>query len=431
MKQIINGIKYWGQLFLLPIYWLSFLFPRDRRIWLFGSTFGRRFADNPRYFYLYVSQHSARGSMQVKESVQEWKDQGHAWDEDGNCIDIRPIWISHDKEIVSFLNENGYEAYYYHSLKGIWYSLRGRVYLFDNYSKDINFWLSGGAAKVNMWHGVPLKKIQADNIFDKVRHPKNVWEKFKSFPRRLSDEKPSHYVLTTSEFMKPIFSSAFRTDKVLTVGYPRVDGFAFDSTKNLCTKSEQSTLDRIEELLDKNEDNRMVYYMPTFRNSETEFFDKMDLESFNRFLQENHLIFCTKLHPKSKLRKQFQSIESGQIVNIDADTDPYVFVSMSDALITDYSSIYFDYLFADKPIVFFNYDLKTYLEDSREMYFDYGDYTPGVKAANQAELEQALLDITKDIDEYKEARKELQKKLYDMTEECISGDLVKELQGIL
>lgn len=431
MKQIINGMKYWGQLLLLPIYWLSFLFPRDKHIWLFGSTFGRRFADNPRYFYLYVSQHSDRASEQVKTGRSDWEKAGHAFTEDENCKGIRPIWISHDKGIVSFLSENGYEAYYYHSLKGIWYALRGKVYLFDNYSKDINFWLSGGAVKFNMWHGVPLKMIQADNVFDQVRHPKNAWEAFKAFPRRLSDEKPSHHVLATSEFMKPIFGSAFQTKNVSTAGYPRIDSFAFECIEKLHTETEQHTLERIQELLDKDTENKMIYYMPTFRNSEIEFFDKMDLESFNRFLHENHLIFCTKLHPKSKLKEQFLAIEKGNIVNIDADTDPYVFIPISDVLVTDYSSIYFDYLFAGKPILFFDYDLDTYLKDSREMYFDYEEYTPGVKVENQSELERALLDITKGIDEYKEARKALQKKLYDMTEAYISGDLVKEIQGIL
>lgn len=431
MEQIINGIKYWGQLLFLPIYWLSFLFPRDKQIWLFGSTFGRRFADNPRYFYLYVSQHSDRASKQVKAGISDWKKAGHAFVEDENCKGIRPIWISHDKEIVNFLNENGYEAYYYHSVKGIWYALRGKVYLFDNYSKDISFWLSGGAVKFNMWHGVPLKKIQADNVFDKIRHPKNGWETFKSFPRRLSDEKPSHYVLATSGFMKPIFSSAFRTRNVSTTGYPRVDSFAFDCIRNLYTETEQQAVEKIQDLLNQHSNSKMIYYMPTFRNSETEFFDKMDLESFHHFLQENHLIFCTKLHPKSKLKEQFLAIEKGNIVNIDADTDPYVFIPMSDALVTDYSSIYFDYLFAEKPIVFFDYDLKTYLEDSREMYFNYEEYTPGVKAGNQAELERALLDVKKGIDECKDARKELQRKIYDITDTYISGQLVKEIQGIL
>ena len=45
--KITDRLHYWGQLLLLPVYWLSFLVPRDKKIWLFGSTFGRRFADNP------------------------------------------------------------------------------------------------------------------------------------------------------------------------------------------------------------------------------------------------------------------------------------------------------------------------------------------------------------------------------------------------
>ena len=87
----------------------------------------------------------------------------------------------------------------YHSIKGIWFALRGKVYLFDNYSKDINFWQSGGAMKVNLWHGTGNKKANHDNKFDKFRHPKNLWERFMTFPRRLSDEKPHHYTLATSE----------------------------------------------------------------------------------------------------------------------------------------------------------------------------------------------------------------------------------------
>ncbi len=150
--KICDGLRYWGQLLLLPVYWLSFFMPRDKKIWLFGSTFGRRFADNPKYLYLYVSQH--------KEE-----------------LGVRPVWLSQNKEIVELLRRADagrglYEVYAYHSPKGIWMALRGKVYLFDNYAKDINFWQSGGAVKINLWHGIPLKKIQADNLFDRFRHPR-------------------------------------------------------------------------------------------------------------------------------------------------------------------------------------------------------------------------------------------------------------------
>lgn len=404
MGRWTEWIRYWGQLFLLPIYWLSFLMPRDKRIWLFGSTFGRRFADNPRYLYLYACQH--------KEELE-----------------IRPIWISHDRNIIEFLKKNGYEAYRYHSIKGVWYALRGKLYLFDNYSKDINFWQSGGAVKVNLWHGIPLKKIQADNIFDKYRHPKNLWDKWKNFPRNLSDEKPCHYVLATSEFMKPIFSSAFRTKKVLVCGYPRNDSILSKNIVLPYTDLEKKLSWQIQERLRKKK-LKMIYYMPTFRDSETKFFEVVDLGNLNKFLKSNQLLLCLKLHPKSKLRIEFEEIESENIIVIDADTDPYVFIPYSSLLITDYSSIYFDYLLSGKPIVFFNYDIAEYLRDAREMYFDYEEYTPGRKAATFKELQDALLETLENGDLYKEERNAMIEKMFQNAGEA-SKALVKGLKEIV
>lgn len=285
--KITSWIKYWGQLLLLPVYWLSFLVPRDRELWLFGSTFGRRFADNPKYLYLYVSQHK-------KE------------------LGVRPVWISHDKSIVSMLCRNGYEAYYYHSLKGIWLALRGKMYIFDNYSKDINFWQSGGAVKVNLWHGIPLKKIQADNLFDSFRHPHNLWGKWKNFPRNLSDEKPHHYVLATSKFIKPVFASAFRTRNVIVCGYPRNDSMFPGRVHNLYTAQEGRLLKEIQHKVNVG-GMRMVYYMPTFRKSEEKFFDVVDIKKLKSFLERNRLLLCIKLHPKSKLQGQFKKLCSRYI----------------------------------------------------------------------------------------------------------------------
>ncbi len=416
-KEIIERISYWSQLLLLPVYWFSFFVPRNRKLWLFGSTFGRRFADNPRYMYLYASQHKKK-------------------------LGIRPIWISHNKEIIRFLNRKNYEAYYYHSLKGIWFALRGKVYLFDNYSKDINFWQSGGAIKINLWHGIPLKKIQADNIFDKVRHPKNSLERWKSFPRRLSDEKATHYVLTTSRFLIPIFSSAFCTRKILTSGYPRNDRLVEEKIENILTDAESYNKAKIEAfLLEKNvnkeaaKNKKMIYYMPTFRDSETKFFQIMDLGKFQQFLKRNNLLFCVKLHPKSKLEVEFKRIEGGNIQVIDRDSDPYVFLEVADVLVTDYSSIYFDFLLADKPIVFFDYDLEEYLQDSREMYFDYQGFTPGEKAATEKELEKALIAACYPDETYERYygnfRRKIKEKVFDQTEGLASKRLVEDIKDIL
>ena len=402
--EIINWFKYWGQLLLLPVYWLCFLVPRDKRLWLFGSTFGRRFADNPKYLYLYVSQHK-------KE------------------LGVHPVWVSHDKGIVSMLSSKGYEAYYYHSLKGIWMALRGKVYIFDNYSKDINFWQSGGALKINLWHGIPLKKIQADNFFDSFRHPHNLWEKWKNFPRNLSDEKPHHYVLATSGFIKPVFKSAFRTKNVIVSGYPRNDSMFPGRVRNLYTAQEGRLLRKVQNKI-HTDGMRMVYYMPTFRKSETKFFKTVDMGRLESFLCRNNLLLCIKLHPKSKLQERFKGLGCSRIIVIGAEADPYVFMGCSSVLVTDYSSVYFDYLLTGKPVVFFCYDLEEYLRDERAMYFNYKQYTPGRKAFTYEELTDALLEALGDSSAFQEEREAILKRMFCYGREDACPVLAGKIKGL-
>lgn len=406
MAKIIDGCKYWGQLLFLPIYWLSFLFPRDKHIWLFGSTFGRRFADNPRYLFLYMSQNRER-------------------------LGIRPIWISHDEEIVGFLKDNGYEAYYYHSLRGIWYALRGKVYLFDNYSKDINFWQSGGALKVNLWHGTGNKKINYDNGFDKFRHPRNIWERFRYFPRRLSDEKPSHYILASSDLMADIFASAFRVDRshVIVDGYPRNDVLFQECNIDLIYTSEEKEI--YSKMLEYTEMGyRNIIYMPTFRESERKFFDFVDLKKLNAFLKENNYIFYTKLHPKSKLKNEFAKINFSNIVNISSQVDSYIILGLADMLTTDYSSVHTDFMMLNRPSVLFIYDLEDYSQNTRECYFDYDSYMPERRTYDMEEFMQGIKDAFKD-DSYKDAREQLRKKMWKYIDDKSSERIAKKIIKIL
>ncbi|RKI43888.1 hypothetical protein D7V86_01870 [bacterium D16-51] len=397
--KVINGLKYWGQLLFLPIYWLSFLIPRDKKLWLFGSTFGRRFADNPKYFYLYLSQR--------KES-----------------LGIRPIWITHEQKIVELLENNGYEAYYCYSLKGIWYACRGKVYLFDNYSKDINFWLSGGAIKINLWHGVGNKRINYDNQHDKVRHPKNILEKIRYFPRRLSDEKPNHYILATSPMMCRIFARAFQVSKghVIEAGYPRNDYILGEEIENVFSREERKAFNQIHKW--KSAGKKVVMYMPTFRESEVLFSSVMDMENFNRFLSQNNILFLTKLHPKSKLKREFGQQVFENILNLNADMDSYIFLKQADVLVTDYSSVYSDYMLLDRPVIAFWYDYKEYTENTRDSYFDFDKYMPEIRAKNFEELKKALeCALSEDI--CKEARSRSREKMFSSLE----GDACSKLTG--
>lgn len=390
MKKLLKEILYWCQLLLLPVYCLSHLFPRSKQLWVFGSTFGRRFADNPKYLYLYTAGDKGCG--------------------------VKAVWISKNKEIIKVLKGSGLCAYYLYSPSGIWHCLRAKVYIYDNYSKDICYTLSGGAVKVNLWHGLPLKKIQKDNIHDRVRNPGSFPERLHGIPRRLSDEKPGDYVLSASELFRPIFSSAFNTGNVLVSAYPRVDMLTCNAEAFYLTGREKELIDSL-----KSSSGRIVLYMPTFRDSERKLLDVIDFQDFSDFLKKENIILCIKLHHKSRLRNELTGYNDDNIIIADPDADPYPLCSLADILVTDYSSIYFDYLITDRPIIFFPYDYEEYLSASRELYFNYNDFTPGIKVRNMKDLELALTGP----DEYNNERKALREKLYNgMDMQCCSKQLL-------
>lgn len=411
MSSVKLGLSYWMQLFLIPIYFLSFLIPRNPKLWLFGSTFGNRFADNPKYFYLYCSQFHKKNEKNG----------------------IRAVWITKQKEIVRLLRKNGYEVYYRYSLKGIWCCFRGKVYIFDNYSKDINFWLSAGAVKINLWHGIPLKKIQRDNCFDQVRNSKKWRDRWRYALRRMSDEKPSHYILTTSKKLIPIFSSAFGTKRVLTSGYPRNDSLLSEKISNIKTKQEIQDEKRLFKFYQEGKFERIIFYMPTFRDSEEKFFQIISFERLNRFLLENKYLLCVKLHPKSKLEKKFHELEKGKnpIIVLHSEDDPYIFLKKADMLITDYSSIFFDYLYLNRPLVFFDYDKEEYLTHSRKFYFDYNKITPGEKAETMEELFSAMNQGFEKKQEWQEPRLYLKEKIFGSTSELASKKLYFDIIKII
>ena len=112
------------------------------------------------------------------------------------------------------------------------------------------------------------------------------------------------------------------------------------------------------------------------------------------------------------------NIQSENIMVINKDADPYVFLKLADVLITDYSSIYFDYLLLNRPIIFFAYDLKEYLKDSREMYFDYDEFTPGEKVWDYQGLKNSIVKAIYCSGEYKEARNLIRKYVFNYNISC-------------
>ena len=183
------------------IMFLSCLFPRSRKIYIFGAWLGEQFADNPKYLFLEAQEHK----------------------------EIRPIWITKNESVCRKVRELGYEAYMFDSFKGILMQLRAKYVVVCNGISDVNHTFMGRAVFLNLWHGVPLKKVGYDD--DKVKN----WDSKGQKIRRMIQEIPlgKEYVVATSDFYAPIYESAFRRSKrhVITLGQPRNDIFYDQSGK--------------------------------------------------------------------------------------------------------------------------------------------------------------------------------------------------------
>jgi CDP-glycerol glycerophosphotransferase (TagB/SpsB family) len=132
-----------------------------------------------------------------------------------------------------------------------------------------------------------------------------------------------------------------------------------------------------------------------------------DLKSVNSRLAELHVILLVKVHRfhLGEVRLLDRSLSNVLFVkDEDIDQDIYNILSETDLLITDYSSVYFDYLLLNKPIIFAPFDIDSYIASERPLYYNYADVTPGPKARNWDEVIKCIEAIVRKSDVYEEQR---------------------------
>lgn len=349
-----------GALARLCLFALSFISPRDEALWVFGSNGGEAFSDNSKYLFQYV---------------------------DAEREHIRAVWLSRSEPVVAELREAGYEAHRTESLRGRWISLRAGTAFVSHGMPDVNRWCSGGARTVVLWHGVALKRIG--------------WDGYKR--RRLGERLKGHlkeklfdrydWLIVPSEAMVEPFSSAFHMppDRVLPLGYPRND--ALTGVLPPDVESGEDRAGEYEQLWELREEGTTILYAPTKR-SETDqrVADHLRLAELDDWLAERDAHLLLKPHPAEPIELEG---EFPRIVEIPQELDVYPLLEGADVLLTDYSSLYFDYLLLDRPVAFYPFDLEAY-RSSRGFYLEYDEVTPGPVATDFDGLLDALDGVLED-----------------------------------
>ena len=345
---------------LLLLYPLGYLVPRRKNLCVFGGG-NDTFTDNPKHLFLYAS--------------NERKE-------------VDAVWITKKKSIYQDLKNKGLRVEMYESPRGIWTCLRAKYHFYNISLYDVNFYASAGATLVNLWHGTPIKAIGYDvetGPYAK-EYPVNWRDKIL---RPFQYVKPSFFLSSSKFATDKIFKSAFQlaSNQYLSWGYPRSDIF-FKNRKALANfnqKYEPADIQQFVATL-KNFANVFIY-LPTFRDANIDFFEQasIDLERLNSAMRKQNSLFVFKMHPKSLI--DLSKIASFSNLSVlDKSADIYAFLPLTDCLITDYSSVYFDYLLLKKRLILFPFDMIDYLENNRNLYFDFDEYMIGEKVMDFEEL---------------------------------------------
>ena len=312
----------------------------DSHIWLFSSTDNSHYNYNSRYLFEYV-----------KENLPE----------------ITPLFVINDPELRNSLSSKYGKQYFIEteSIQGIRQALSAGVWFTSAGLPAYGTGLHKKRLIINLWHGVPLKKIA---LLDP-----NLKKAARIYFKKIFSENYT-CILTTSLELIPLMARSFAVseDKIKVWGQPRNDGLF---QKNDC----REILGQL--FPDLPEYTKTVLYAPTFRDyGQVQLFPFKDFDQkqLEAFLDEKNMLLFIRTHVAEQgsaapyLGKRIRFLGNEQAEDVTG------ILNIFDCLITDYSSIYIDYLLTDKPMIFLPYDRQQYL-DGRGMNFDYDDVTPGPK----------------------------------------------------
>ncbi|MBQ9269366.1 MAG: CDP-glycerol glycerophosphotransferase family protein [Oscillospiraceae bacterium] len=225
------------------------------------------------------------------------------------------------------------------------------------------------------WHGFALKQIERDA--EKV-----LPEWYKNSAKR--DARQTDLMVSDSRFMTEIYRRAFWYDgPVAEYGAPRNDGLI---------RGDRAAVKKVRQSLQLPADRKLLLYAPTFRADGSLEPYSVDFPRLKQACQQRfggEFAMLVRLHPNvSALAEQFVA-ENGQVVNVTTYPDNQELLAAADVLVTDYSSIMFDFMLTGRPCFQFASDIEAYRND-RNFYFSL-DRLPFPLAEDNAALERAVL----------------------------------------
>jgi len=364
---------------LLQIYKIFFVLagkvlPKNKKLIVFESFLGKQFSDNPRALYEYMI------------------------DQYGDEYDL--VW-SVDRRYVDVFEENNIKYLKRFSLK--WLLTLNRAGLWISNSR-MPLWIPKPRKTkyLQTWHGTPLKRLALD--MDAVLMPGTDTESYKK--NFTTESSKWDYLISPNPYSTEIFRRAFNFNKrMLETGYPRND--------ILVNSNNEEYINKLKIDMGIRRNKKIILYAPTWRDNEYyqrgkyKFDIKLDLERMRETLSDDYVIL---------LRMHYLIAENidtskydGFVIDMSKYEDIRDLYLISDILLTDYSSVFFDYAILNRPVLFFTYDLESYRDNLRGFYFDFEKEAPGPLLYDTAEIIEQIHLIENGEFEFSERLAEFRK----------------------
>lgn len=347
--------------------------PLKRKTWVFGADYGRTYREGSKYLLEYMLE---------------------------NHPDYDCCFITKSPQVFRELKCKNIPVAMNCSFSGIVKAAKAECVFTTQATADIHFtYKKKGRRFFYLVHGQPLKIAQSalkkttfwKNYIDKIGRI----EKYKRYVTHFLNEGYTmddvEFVAATSDFLKPFMEKDFG-DKppVKVMGMPRNDALF------------QPERMKQEKWIEGVDDKFVITYMPTHRAygkgqaSPTPFKNRPEIQ---RWLRDNNVVLLVKNHPN--MVKQCKSFYSSDCI-IDITTwgiDPQVAIYHSDVLVTDFSSVWMDYLLLRRPIIFYIYD--DFEHDDVGCHYDIRKMPPGHFCYTEDEFFELIKKIKYDYEAMK------------------------------
>lgn len=359
VRKVVRKILYFKRLIGFKI--LTFNIKTDDKTIVFCSFNGRAYTCSPKTIYEYM----------IKQ--KRFKDYSF-------------IWFFKDTDKYKFLEKNkNTKVIKYGGSEFCKYISRAKYWVV-NYNIQNYIFPKNDQIYIQCWHGTPLKKLGND-LIDK----KNAMNSEREIHNKYDEEAHKFkFMISPSKFASEKFITAWNldklgmTEKIIEEGYPRND-YLYNYKK--------ADILKIKEKLNIPKDKKVILYAPTWRDNQHRsgvgyvYNVAVDFTNLQKALGDKYVILF-RSHYLISNYLNFQNYE-GFVYNVSDVDDVNDLYVISDILITDYSSVFFDFANLRKPIIFYMYDFDEYKNILRDFYLDMSEL-PGEIVYKEDELVKAI-----------------------------------------